>query len=96
MPSSGRDAHSLLRYGRALVRHGRILLPLGAAIGAGVGYLWKDLLFGLLVGIAFGAAWALLLALHTKERRSQPAPTADPSAAETDDASDSAAPLSES
>jgi hypothetical protein len=39
---------------------------LGAAIGAGVGYLWRDLVFGLLVGIAFGAAWTLLLALHTR------------------------------
>ncbi|UCF09702.1 MAG: hypothetical protein JSW65_06470 [Candidatus Bipolaricaulota bacterium] len=67
MPREG--ASALERYGRALLRHARILLPLGAAIGAGVGYLWSDLVFGVLVGLAFGVAWALVLSLHTKERR---------------------------
>lgn len=68
MRNEGSIGRAVTRYGRALVRHGRVLLPLGAAIGAGVGYLWEDVVFGLLVGIAFGAAWALLLALHTRGR----------------------------
>jgi len=59
------DASALARYRRAAVAHGRVLLPLGAAIGAAVGAAFRDPLFGVGAGAALGAAWTLLLTLHT-------------------------------
>ena len=67
MPSRSRWAS----YGVSLLRHARILLPLGVATGAIVGRLWGDLVYGLVVGAAFGAAWTLLLSLHTRSPRGQ-------------------------
>jgi len=45
-------------------RHLLILVPLGLAIGLAIGWIFRDLLFGVAVGGALGAAYGLLLALR--------------------------------
>jgi len=40
------------------------LVPLGLAIGLAVGWIFRDLLFGVAVGGGMGAAFGLLLALR--------------------------------
>jgi len=45
-------------------RHVLFLVPLGLAIGLAVGWIFRDLLFGVAVGGGMGAAFGLLLALR--------------------------------
>ncbi len=45
-------------------RHIVLLVPLGVAVGAVVGLLWDDIVFGLLAGAGLGAAFGLLFALR--------------------------------
>ena len=45
-------------------RHLLTLIPLGALVGLAVGWAFDDLAFGVLVGIGFGTAFGLLLAVR--------------------------------
>jgi hypothetical protein len=47
-----------------LVRHLRILFPLGVLVGVGIGALFGDVGFGLLAGVGFSILWGILFALH--------------------------------
>ncbi len=45
-------------------RHVLFLVPLGLLVGLAVGGIFRDLLFGVVVGGGMGAAFGLLLALR--------------------------------
>jgi len=45
-------------------RHLLILIPLGLGIGLAVGWIFRDLAFGVAVGGILGAAFGFLLALR--------------------------------
>ena len=45
-------------------RHVLFLIPLGLAIGLAIGWIFRDLLFGIAVGGGMGVAFGLLLALR--------------------------------
>jgi len=45
-------------------RHLLTMLPLGALVGLIVGWLFKDLLFGVAVGCGLGVLFGLLLAVR--------------------------------
>ena len=45
-------------------RHLLFLVPLGLAIGLAVGWIFRDVLFGVTVGGGMGVAFGLLLALR--------------------------------
>lgn len=47
------------------VRHFIFLVPIGSIVGLLAGIAFKDVLFGLGVGFAFGTALALLFTLQT-------------------------------
>jgi len=48
-------------------RHVLLLVPLGAGIGLLIGLVFRDLEFGALVGIGFGALYGLLLAIRNPQ-----------------------------
>jgi len=55
------------RLGRLLSsrwRHLVTLVPLGAVVGLGVGVIFRDILYGLGIGVAFGGAFGLMFALR--------------------------------
>ena len=45
-------------------RHVLFLLPLGLVIGLAIGWIFEDLLFGVLMGGGMGVAFGLLLAVR--------------------------------
>ena len=45
-------------------RHLLTLVPLGAGVGLIIGWIFRDVLYGLGVGTAFGAAFGLMFALR--------------------------------
>lgn len=45
-------------------RHVLLLIPLGLTIGLAIGWIFRDLVFGVAVGGGMGAAFGLLLAVR--------------------------------
>lgn len=50
---------------RGRAKHFVLLLPMGLVVGALVGVGFHDIIFGLVVGLGFGFALALLFTLQT-------------------------------
>ena len=45
-------------------RHLLILVPLGALVGLFIGWLFKDILYGVGIGVAFGVVFGLMFAFR--------------------------------
>jgi len=52
------------RFAVSRWRHLSLLLPLGGGIGLLIGLIFRDLEFGVLVGVGFGALYGLLFAIR--------------------------------